>query len=168
MDKRLMVAAMLVSAMMLGFPASDSYAEHNGKSKEGCGRFEDKFFYKAGCILKSKDELGLSDRQITQIKELKINTKKDLIRKNAEIDILAIDIKQAIWQDPIDTDAVGKLIDKKYDLKKEKTKSVVKAYAALKGILTEEQKAKLKDLRKKDKKNGKCYLMKMMKCKMNR
>ena len=52
----------------------------------------------------------------------------------------------------IDTGAIDKLIDKKYDLKKEKAKSSVRAYASVKGLLTSEQKSKLKDLYKKCKK----------------
>ena len=53
---------------------------------------EEKFLYKAKKILKNKDELGLSDRQINRIKKLKVSVKKDIINKNAQIDILKVDI----------------------------------------------------------------------------
>ena len=97
---------------------------------------------------------NISDEQVKKIKGLKVSTKKDLIRKKADIDIVALDIKSALWEDEVDLATVNALIDRKYDLKKEKAKSLVAAYAALKGILTEEQRDKLKTLYRggKDKK----------------
>ena len=75
-----------------------------------------------------------------------------MIRKKAEIDIVALDIKAAMRDEQINTGAIDKLIDRKYDLKKAKAKSLVGAYAAVNGILTDEQKSKLKSLWKKCKK----------------
>ena len=68
--------------------------------------------------------------------------------------IIAIDIKSAMWEDTIDVNSTNALIDKKYDLKKEKAKALVAAYAELKSMLTDEQQKKLKSLCKdnKDKK----------------
>ncbi|NQV03860.1 MAG: hypothetical protein HQ532_00015, partial [Candidatus Omnitrophica bacterium] len=72
--------------------------------------------------------------------------------KKAEIDLIAIDIKAALWEDTIDLGSVNTLIDRKYELKKQKTKALVAAYAALKGMLTKEQIKNLKGLCKKGKK----------------
>lgn len=105
-----------------------------------------KFICKAHVILKNKDELGLTDGQVEKVKELKLNTKKELIRTDAEIKIMALDIKAGLYQEAVDAKAVNALVDKKYDLKKAKAKSLVSAYAELKGILDEEQMAKLKDV----------------------
>lgn len=54
-----------------------------------------------------------------------------------------------MMQEATDIAAINKLIDEKYELEKARAKSLVKAYAELKGILTEEQKKRLKDLHKK-------------------
>ena len=89
-------------------------------------------------MLSNKEELGLSDEQVNKVKELKMNTKKDIIRKDAEIEILALEIKSEMWKDPADTVAVNKLVDKKYDLKKETTKALVAGCAALKDVLTKD------------------------------
>ena len=152
MNKKVVAITFLICTLIFSLVASDAYAGHYGKAKDGHGGFESKIYRKAHFILKNKEELGLSDKQAKEIKDLKINTKKDLIRKKAEIDILALDIKTAMRKDPVDTDAVGKLIDKKYDLKKEKAKSAIGACAAIRSILTKEQKDKLKGLCKKFKK----------------
>ena len=157
MNKKVVIASLLAVALMLNVTAFEAWAYGEGKGKKCYKGLEKKFFYKAHMILKNRDELGLSDKQVKKIKDLKIETKKDLIRKNAEIDIVALDIKAAMHGDQIDTALVNKLIDKKYDLKKEKTKSLVGACAAVKGTLTREQKDKLKGLWKKCKKGMKSH-----------
>jgi len=147
---RKFIGTMAVVVLVFGMLAHAADAGGHGKGK-GCHRkgLEGKFSHKAHFLLKNKEELGLSDEQIGKIKDLKINAKKDSIRKNAEIEILAIDIKTGLWKDTVDSEALGKLIDQKYEIKKEKAKSAVNAYAALKNVLTEAQKDKLKGLCKK-------------------
>ena len=128
------------------------YAYDCKKTKGHKKDFGGKVFHKAHFLLKSKEELGLSDKQVKKIKDLKLEAKKDLITKKAEIEVLALDIKAKMHEEKIDTKAINKLIDKKYELKKAKSKSLVGAYAALKNVLTKEQKKKLKGLYKKCKK----------------
>mgnify|MGYP000282824940 CR=1 FL=1 len=60
--------------------------------------------------------------------------------------MLKIDIKAKLWEDTIDKKGINKLIDKKYELKKEKAKALVDAYAQFKKILTEEQNKALKTI----------------------
>jgi len=151
MNKKFMMIAFLTFTLILSAATFEAYAHDSGKAEGRHGKSKNKFFCKTHFVLKNEDELGLSDKQAEQIKNLKIRTKKDLIRKKAEIDILALDIKAEMRKDPINTNAINKLIDKKYELKKEKAKFLVSAYAALKGTLTAEQKTKLKDLLKKHK-----------------
>lgn len=110
---------------------------------------EGMFSKKIKMILLNEEGLGLSEEQIEKIKDLKLSAKKDLIRLNADIDIIQLDIKAAMWKDTLDTGAINGLIDKKYELKKEKEKKLVAACAALKGILTKEQKQNLKSIYKK-------------------
>ena len=140
---------LLVIFLVFGSVASGVYAFDHGKKGKSHFSLEDKFSKKAKLIFSNQDELGLSDAQVKKVKELKLETKKNLIKTKAEIDIIALDIKAEMWTDSIDMDSVNKLIDKKYDLKKGKTKSLVAAYAALKDILTKEQKEKMKELYKK-------------------
>ena len=150
MNKKRVLAIFLVLTLVFSAAAIETYAKDmGGHGKKG---LEDKFSGKAHMILMNKEELGLSDKQVATIKDLKLKTKKDVIRKKAEIDVLALDIKAAMYGDAIDTEAVNELIDKKYELKKEKAKSLVAACATLKDTLTDDQKAKMKDLYKNCKK----------------
>ena len=114
MNKKTVIVSLLAGALMLNVTAFEASAFSDKKKEGNYKGFEKKFFFKAHMILKNQDELGLSDRQAEKIKALKIETKKDLIRKNAEIDIIALDIKVAMYEEQIDTGAIDKLIDKKY------------------------------------------------------
>lgn len=150
MKAKYLVIMLLVFALAFGYTASGyAYGPGHGGMQGGKGKChfteEGKIFGAAILILKNKEEVGLTDEQVDKIKALKVETKKSLIRQNAEIDIVSVDLKAAEWKDPIDRAEVNKLIDRKYDLKKEKAKSLVAARAALKDILTDEQYAALKD-----------------------
>jgi len=152
MKRKCIVA--LACMLMTGLFLTTSYAGDYPGKKGKCHGASGNFFKKAHVILMNKDELGLSDAQVKQIKDLKISMKKQKIQDQAQIDLVETDIKAKMWESTIDTEAIDGLIDKKYDLKKAKAKSKVKAYATLKEILTDEQKAKLKEVCK-DYKKGK-------------
>ena len=146
MKKRFVVAVCLGIFLAVLFAVPNALAD-GGKGQYGKHMgFEDKFYKKAYTALVNKKELDLSDEQVEKIKKLKVDTKKDIIMKSAEIDVLVVEIKASLWEDTIDTAALDKLIDKKYELKKAKAKGIVAAYATLKNILTEEQKEELTEL----------------------
>jgi len=155
MNKRVVIAAVLIFSLVLALTVADASAYGYGKDKGHKKDMGEMFTCKAHMILKNKEELGLSDDLVKKIKALKVTTKKDLIRRKAEIEIIAIDIKAIMWADVIDTEAANKLIDAKYDLKKEKAKASLAAYATLLGLLSDDQKEKLKEIRKKCKKDKK-------------
>lgn len=106
----------------------------------------DMFSCKAHFIVEKASELGLSDDQVEKVKALKYSAKKNLIKKDADIETLALDIKEALGKDEVDLNAVSSLIDKKYAVKAERTKDLVKACVNVKKILTNDQQKKLKDL----------------------
>jgi hypothetical protein len=135
----------LVAFFVITLPTL-AYTDGDCKKMKHKDNLEEKVFKKAHMIMKNKDELRLSENQITEIKKIKVNAKKDLIRKKAEIDVISVDIKSRLWDETIDVSGINKLVDQKYDLKKEKTKSLIAAYAELKKILSEEQKGILKEL----------------------
>lgn len=160
MGKKIMTLALVMSFLALVALPAAVQADKHGR-KMGCQRcqykgkghkekgLDEKIFYKAHFLMKNQEELGLSDEQVEKIKDLKVDVKKDLIKKDAEIEILAVDIKAKLYEDKIDVKAINKLVDQKYEIKKEKAKTLVEKYAALKGMLSEEQMGKLKGLFKK-------------------
>jgi hypothetical protein len=112
--------------------------------KEQKKSLKEKFCKKTKFILQHKEMLGLTDDQHQKIKALKAKTKKYLIMKTAEVEVIVMDIQSELYNDPINVEAVTVLNDKKYDIKKQKANTLVQALADLKNILTEKQKAKIK------------------------
>lgn len=125
----------------------------SGKKGEKSSHFklEDKFSYKAHLMLENQEEIGLTEDQIESIRALKLETKKSLIKQNAEIELLSVDMKAELYKDVIDVKALKKIVDKKYDFKKAKMNMVIDAYAKLKGVLDEGQRHFLKELWKEKK-----------------
>jgi len=148
MNRKVIVSVAVMTAFVFSLLAPMAFAYDHGKDKKGNKDFGEEIFTKAHFILENQEELEISDEQAKKIKDLKIKAKKDMIRIKADIDVIALDIKQETWKDVINIKAVNSLIDKKYDLKKAKAKSSVAACAELKSILTEEQKKALKALKK--------------------
>ena len=146
MNRRLAVFSLVAAFLMFSVVAqADGYKKKGGYHKG----FDEKIFYKAKFMLKNEDELELSDKQVDDMKELKFATKRELIKRDAEIDLAKIDIKEKLYKDKVDVAGIDPLIDKKYELKKEKAKYLVKQYAALKGVLTDKQLDEMKTLWRK-------------------
>jgi len=152
--RRFIIASSVVLAVLV-FSNFQSVAEARGKSGQGSvcpysqGGYSkhtltDKFFHKYRWIMESRDEIGLTDDQASDLKSLKHDFKRSIILVEAQIDVLALDVRSAMHQNPIDVAAVNALVDKKYDLKKTKAKSSVEAVAKLKPMITAEQCATLK------------------------
>ena len=152
MNKKLFALPLLVFFLIFSLmpyaAQADGYKKGGGYHKG----MDEKIYYKAKSMLKNQDELGLSDKQVDQIKDIKFATKKELIMKDAEIDLAKIDIKGKFYEDKVDVAGLDPLIDKKYDLKKAKAKYLVKQYADLKGILTDDQMKEMKSICRKSSK----------------
>ncbi|MBL7157049.1 MAG: Spy/CpxP family protein refolding chaperone [Candidatus Omnitrophica bacterium] len=145
------LACMLMTCLVL----TTSYAGNHPGKKDKLYNMSDKVSKKVLKILNNRGKLNLSDAQIAELKDLKASMKKQGVEDQANIDSVTADIKAKMLEEPMDAVAVNALIDKKYDLEKNRTKSEIKSYLALKNILTDEQEIKLKDLYKKYKKRKK-------------
>lgn len=118
---------------------------HDSGAKKGYGA-EGSLCMQMARGMKYKTELALSMEQETQLKALEIAMKKELIRQNADIDIIDVDLKAGMLEDVIDRDALNMLIDKKYEMKKEKAKYLLGVHAQFKEMLSKEQHDMLKNL----------------------
>jgi len=118
---KLTLSLFLVVVMALSVPMV--FAKSSGHG--GHWGIEEKFFHKAHSALKNQEELGLSEEQVDAIHSLKRDTKKAIIRYDADIASLKVDIGSLLYATPVDVKAVHKLVDEKYDIKKSKSKSLV-------------------------------------------
>jgi Spy/CpxP family protein refolding chaperone len=116
------------------------------KNRKDMNSIKDKFFKKAHSYLQMKDELGLNEAQIKQIRDLKIAAKKDVIMKKAAIEVIEVDLQAAIKEETFDIGKFKELLDKKFELKKQKMQNLAEAYGQLKTVLTESQKNKAAEI----------------------
>lgn len=114
---------------------------------------KEKFFHMVGDVLENHDALGISKEDKKKFVDLKMSTKKAMIRSMCEVELIMVDMMGALWQHPMDTGSINKMIDKKYDLKKEDMKQLVQAFASFRKMLTDDQMRKLMQLCKEQKHN---------------
>ncbi|MGB2661750.1 MAG: hypothetical protein WBD04_05145 [Candidatus Omnitrophota bacterium] len=146
MNRKFVVFPLIVLFLIFSCVPQIAQADSD-KTKGGYHKgLDEKVFYKAKIMLKNQDELELSDKQIDKIKGLKVAAKKELIMRNAEIELIKVDLQAKLYEDKVDVPGMNKLIDEKYKLKNAKAKYLVKTYADLKNVLTEKQMKEFKTL----------------------
>jgi len=156
MMKKTLVLCAGVLSLLLMVSFSNSYAFgvpdfHKKSERPEAGKMGDgmdgMFYMKAHLILENQEELGLAKDKIEEIKNLKLETKKSLIKQDADIKIASLDLMTKLHAYPVNVEEVNKLVDQKYELKKARTKSLVEAIAKLKATLTKDQYDKLEGLK---------------------
>jgi len=148
--KTLSVCMVIMFIVGISFTAFSANCGFMGKGKQD--DLEKKFMCKVIMLMSNEEEMDLTEDQVKNIKDLDFKTQKELIMTNAEIEVLGLEMNVLMKSDTLDTAAINNIIDKKYDLKKQKAKSLVAALAGIKSILTEEQKTKLREMYKECKK----------------
>ena len=159
---RLLSFVMLAAAIaVLGHPnAALAHGAEGGKS--GChlmsksfgrleGNLKGAYFTAAHSILKHQEKLGLTADKITAMEDLKNDIEKQLVTQNAEIKVVELDLKNELGKEKVNAETVNRLVDQKFELEKAQTKNLLSALIKLKGMLTPEQTAQLKDLSKSSK-----------------
>ncbi len=122
----LIVAVMFTSNIAVWTAAAEG--GWKGSKASFADDLESKFCGKGKAILKDREQLGLTETQVTNVRTLMAETKKSLIKRDAEIKTLKVEINTLMWEAPFDTEEVNNLIAEKYKLKKEKTQFLVSAY----------------------------------------
>ena len=112
--------------------------------------FKEKFFHFAHSILENYEELGLTDEDAKKVRELKIGTKKSLIRNTAEAELLTVDIIAKLYENKPDLVEINKLLDKKFDVKKAGMKKLLAAFVGIKKLLSKEQMKQMKAICKSE------------------
>lgn len=172
--KMILPAVLMVSVLsMAALPALANHQE-SGKScpisgghgkgdcgKGGCGKrgasgdcgkksgcpIAAKFCMKACWLMAHKDELGLTEEQVAKVETLQFEMKKNAIRGAAEMKIGMMELEKKLSQDPLNVEEIESMIDSGMAGMATGAKANIKAYADLKSVLTEEQKATAKTLK---------------------
>lgn len=151
MKKVLFIALAL---MLLGGLAADADAmmggkmhgkqdKGMGKMDMGMGKHEMGSGMHEGHMMKKVMALGLDDKQKEAVQAIHFRWKKEAIRKNADIEIAEMELKEILSKDPVDIKAAEQKIRQIETLKADMHVSHLKIHEEVKAKLTPEQKKKL-------------------------
>ena len=140
------VAAVMIAAFLCTLPAEAMYHASRGCKMCKGGSSAGKIELAADRILSNKDKLELNEGQITQIRHLVRDVKKETIKMNADIETLKVEINTLMWEAPFNVDQVNSLVAEKHKLKHQKAMYLVKSHDKLYRILTVDQLKKLNTL----------------------
>lgn len=135
--------AMLVGGA-LALLAAPSWADGRG---HGHGKRHDAAHY-IKRVLKAGEELSLTDQQETRLRAIKMAFKKQKITKKAEVDLAKVDMRHLLHSDGASMSDIEAAVNKVYALKAELRLSSIKAKREAKAVLTEEQRKKMKAMRR--------------------
>ena len=102
------------------------------------------FWSRARALAKKKEELGLTEKQMNKIMALKTQVDNDLAGKEKRISEIDVEIRAKLREEPPDTGAIASLVDEKYELRKQEARVNLSAIDELNGMLTGEQREKLR------------------------
>ncbi len=136
---------MLIAVLFVMGVSVNSYAEgkkdgdmpsHKSAYSRSCpGKHSHMFMFK---------KLGLSDTQREAIRAVHLKTKKEMIRKIADIKIAKIELMEILSKDPVDMAAVESVVKKIENLRVEMKMMRIKAMEEIKSNLNDEQKKKFR------------------------
>jgi Spy/CpxP family protein refolding chaperone len=89
--------------------------------------------------------LGLSEKQIDDLKAIRTRVEKDAIKKRAELQLARVDLREFLHKDQVDMKAVEASLKKVESVRTDLKLAHIKAREEMKAILTPEQRKKLKE-----------------------
>lgn len=158
MKKRLLFLSLLLAGVFMSaaIDASACTACHKKESDQNeCKMAELKSVGKL--LWSNKDFLGLTQEQLDKIKDIKHSALKDLIRLNAEVEVLEIDLHSEMWEPLIAVETVNGLLEQKFAVKNKIAKTFVQAVADMQQVLSEDQRAKVLKLKMQAKEEKEKY-----------
>lgn len=90
--------------------------------------------------------LGLDDKQKETVKALHLKTKKEMIKKQADIEIAQVELKELLGKDPVDLQAAEAKVKQLEALKTDMKMTHIRTREEIKKVLTPEQKKKFATL----------------------
>ena len=105
-------------------------------------------------MLKNKDAMSLTDEQVQQLRDLKINYKKDRIRMKADVDIAEIDLHVLLWDDKAKLADIEAQMNTVHGLMTKLHMASIKAKRDGKAVLTDEQRSRMNKVHKRMRSHG--------------
>lgn len=88
------------------------------------------------------EALGLDEKQKETVKAIHLKTKKEMIRKKADIDVAQVELKEMLGQDTVDLQAAEAKVKQIESLKSDMKMTHIRTREEVKKVLTPDQKKK--------------------------
>ena len=97
-------------------------------------------------LWRSLMSVGLDEKQMEAVREIKSRVMKDTIRKRADLEVARIDLRDLLHKDQVDMSAAETTLKKMASLQTDIRLSHIKALEEIKTKLTPEQRKKFKEM----------------------
>lgn len=105
-------------------------------------------------ILKNKEAMSLTDEQVQQLRDFKIDYKKDRIGMKAKVDLAKVDLHALLWDEKSKLADIETQMNKVHALMTKLHIASIKAKRDGKAVLTDEQRARMDTMHKRMKSHG--------------
>lgn len=99
-------------------------------------------------MLKNKEAMSLTDEQVQQLRDLKINYKKDRIGIKAQVDLAKVDLHALLWDEQSKLADIETQMNNVHALMTKLHMASIKAGRDGKAVLTDEQRARIDAMHK--------------------
>jgi len=140
--KKLVLISLAVLFVMGLAVSSDAVVKKKGMGKGAGMAASDGDCCCNGAPMEKLKALGLDDKQKEAVEAIHFRTKKEMIRKRADVQVAEIELKEILSKDPVDLTAAETAVKKIEGLKSEMKMLHIKAKEEIKSNLTPEQKKK--------------------------
>ncbi len=151
----LALALMLTSTAFYGVSKAYACGKDDGQcplkngrggesNHDGCPIVK-KFLMTAHEYLEHRKQIGLSEQQVSDIKGMKLEMKKSMIRNMANMQVFMLDMKQQLSATTLNSEAINSMIDQQMSTMAAGAKETVAAYVKLRSVLTADQQVKFKN-----------------------
>ncbi|MBA4374206.1 MAG: hypothetical protein C0402_15250 [Thermodesulfovibrio sp.] len=127
----LLLAVVLLVGMSVSAYAMSKKGMHGGKGMHG-----------EHMMLEKMEALGLDDKQKETVKAIHLKTKKEMIKKKADVDVAHVELKELLGKDTVDLQAAEAKVKQIEALKTDMKMTHIRTREEVKKILTPEQKKK--------------------------
>ncbi|HTL47152.1 MAG TPA: hypothetical protein VL688_03710 [Verrucomicrobiae bacterium] len=143
---------LFLTVLLSSFLAVPAFANHGGGEFQGGGTpsLKEKFFEKYHFLMSHREDLKLSQDQISGLMDLKFAIKKDFAETEAQMEVATLNLFQELHKNDADLNKMNGFIDNKIEAKRRFDYDLAKSLIEMKKILSADQVKQMQDLWLKD------------------
>ena len=141
------IAALVVAfGLVAGADAAAGKRGKSGRMAKGCESGTSGGCSDGSMMMSRIKELGLDEKQTEAVKAIHYRTKKEIIRKRADLQTAELELREIVTKDPVDLRAAEARLKQISDMKADLMMTHLKAREECKALLTPEQRKKFSEM----------------------